>query len=205
MGGRAGLAVAYATAPDAERLRGEIGRILLDLLRAGRAARLRSASELIARAGTLAAMQSPAAAPVAAAAGRRGKGTSTKAATVAAPTIADDPGGGEPTADADPAADTAGSRKVPAAERRRAVNLLLDAWRILARDLALAQAGAIRSVRDVALLEELEGAAAAAPAGAFAAFLGRLTRAGELVEGNVSPELVLDVLLVRWPVVGSKP
>ena len=204
VGGRAGLAVAYASAPDAERLRGEIGRILLDLLRAGRAARLRSASELIARAGTLAAMQSPAAAPVAAA-GRRAKGASTKAVAVPPPAIADDPVGGEPTVDPDPAADAAGSRKVPAAERRRAVNLLLDAWRILTRDLALAQAGAIRSVRDVALLEELEGAAAAAPAGAFAAFLARLTRAGELVEGNVSPELVLDVLLVRWPVVGSKP
>ena len=49
----------------------------------------------------------------------------------------------------------------------------------------------------------MERAARAAAPGAFAAFLARLTRAGELVDGNVSPELVLDVLLVRWPVVGS--
>ena len=33
------------------------------------------------------------------------------------------------------------------------------------------------------------------------AFLARLSRAGELVDANVAPELVLDVLLVRWPAV----
>ena len=196
-GGRAGLAVAYAAAPEAEALRGEIGRILVDLLAAGRAARLRSASELIARAGSLAAMQAPAPSPAATSPSRRGKAGASKAAAAtpaeAPPEAAD--------AEADPAADAGPARKVPAAERRRAVGVLLDAWRTLARDLALVQAGATRSIRDVGLLEELEAAAAAAPDGAFASFLARLSRAGELVDANVAPELVLDVLLVRWPAV----
>ena len=93
-------------------------------------------------------------------------------------------------------------RKASAADRRRALGVLLDAWRGLARDLALAQLGAVRSIRDVGLLEELQATAAIAPPDAFAAFLGRLARAGELLDANVSPELVLDVLLVRWPAAG---
>jgi hypothetical protein len=59
--------------------------------------------------------------------------------------------------------------------------------------------GAITDVRDVALLEELEAAARSIPEGAGAAALARLVRATELVDSNVSPELVLDVLLLRWP------
>ena len=31
------------------------------------------------------------------------------------------------------------------------------------------------------------------------AFFRRLVRAGELLEVNATPELVLDVLLIRWP------
>jgi len=31
------------------------------------------------------------------------------------------------------------------------------------------------------------------------AFLGRLDAAGELLEANVRPELVLDTLLLAWP------
>ena len=86
-----------------------------------------------------------------------------------------------------------------ASERRRALALLLDAWRDLARDLALAQLGATGDVRDVALLEELEAAARALPDGAAATALARLVRATELVDANVSPELVLDVVILRWP------
>jgi hypothetical protein len=89
--------------------------------------------------------------------------------------------------------------RVSAAERRRALALLLDVWRDVARDLVLAQLGATRSVRDVALLEELDAVAREQPAGAAAGALARLVRAAELLEANVSPELVLDVLLVRWP------
>jgi DNA polymerase III delta' subunit len=193
-GGRAGLAVAYATAPEAEAIRNELSRTLLDLLRAGRAARLLSAKDLIARAGALAALLAPAAAP-AAAAPVRGRGRGSRA-TVGRPADgADRTQAGEAPADApdQPAA------KVSASERRRALAMLLDAWRDLARDLALAQLGAAGDVRDVALLEELEAAARALPDGAAATALARIVRATELVDANVSPELVLDVVILRWP------
>jgi DNA polymerase III subunit delta' len=194
-GGRAGLAVAYATAPEAERIRNELSRTFLDLLAAGRAARLLAAKDLIARAAALAAMLAPAAAAVAAAP-VRGRGRRSATATVGQP--------------ANPAASTVGAEgsldtadepaaKVSASERRRALALLLDAWRDLARDLALAQLGETADVRDVALLEELEAAARALPDGAAATALARLVRATELVDANVSPELVLDVVILRWP------
>ena len=35
--------------------------------------------------------------------------------------------------------------------------------------------------------------------GAPADALARVVRASELLDSNVSPELVLDVLLLRWP------
>ena len=104
---------------------------------------------------------------------------------------------GGPEADA-PATDEPVA-KVSAAERRRALAVLLDAWRDIARDLALAQAGSPRTVRDVALMEELDAAARDLPDGAAASALARLLRASELLDANVAPELVLDVLLVRWP------
>ncbi len=49
------------------------------------------------------------------------------------------------------------------------------------------------------ILEEIEAAARELAAGSPAEFLARLVRADELVAGNVSPELELDVLLIRWP------
>ncbi len=207
-GGRAGLAVAYAAAPEAEAVRGEIGRVLLDLVGATRSVRLRAAKELLARASTLAAMADPQ--PVKATPARRGragaKGGSLPSEPDAAaiprgdPTPADGVAG--PAAEDVPGADAEPERKASAAERRRALGVLLDTWRGLARDLALAQLGAVRSIRDVGLLEELQATAAVAPPEAFASFLGRLARAGELLDANVSPELVLDVLLVRWPTAG---
>jgi hypothetical protein len=193
-GGRAGLAVAYATAPEAEAIRNELSRTLLDLLRAGPAARLLAAKDLIGRAGALAALLAPAAAPVAATPARvRARGTRAAAIQPAdgvAAAVGDE---------APPAAPDEPLAKVSASERRRALALLLDAWRDLARDLALAQLGATGDVRDVALLEELAAAARALPDGAAATALARLVRAAELVDANVSPELVLDVVMLRWP------
>ena len=89
--------------------------------------------------------------------------------------------------------------KVSASERRRALALLLDAWRDVARDLALAQVGATATVRDVALHRGARTAARSLPDGAAALALARLVRATELVDSNVSPELVLDVVILRWP------
>ena len=54
-------------------------------------------------------------------------------------------------------------------------------------------------VREVALLEELGDAARRLSPGAGGEALARLLRAGELLEANVSPELLLDVLLLHWP------
>ena len=69
----------------------------------------------------------------------------------------------------------------------------------MTRDLALAQLGATRALRDVALMEEIEVAARDLAPGAPADALARVVRASELLDSNVSPELVLDVLLLRWP------
>jgi DNA polymerase III subunit delta' len=202
-GGRPGLAVAYAAAPEAEAIRNEISRTLIDLLAEGRAARLRAARDLLARATSLAALLAPAVAPTVAAPRRRispraGPGAATSTAAVVLENAAEPVTAPEPTG-ADTQGDEPVAAKASAAERRRALALLLDAWRHVARDLALAQLGALRSVRDVALLEELERAARSIPAGAPGDALARLVRASELLDANVSPELVLDVLVLRWP------
>jgi hypothetical protein len=198
--GRAGLAVAYAAAPDAVVIRAELVRRLLDLLAARPAERLAAAKDLQARALALArllAAPAPAAADAAPPAKGRGKGAAkgTSAAGVgAAPAAASEDSADEP-ADAEPGAGS----KVSPAERRLALRTLVELWRDLARDLALVERGAIATVRDVGLLEELEAASRALPTGAAAAALAGLVRAGEMLDGNVTPELVLDMLLLRWP------
>jgi DNA polymerase III delta' subunit len=211
--GRAGLAVAYATAPEAEAVRGELTRTLLDLLGEGRSARLRARADLMGRAGALGALLAPAHAAAPDAPKRGGRGAKDRPAVVKAA-----PGGGTDASgaarigldgdartgldDGAPAAPEAADEppsRTPAAERRRALATLLGAWRDLARDLALVEAGAPGGVHDVALLEELEAAVRGLPAGAAARALTRLVRADELLEANVSPELLLDVLLLRWP------
>jgi DNA polymerase-3 subunit delta' len=201
-GGRPGLAVAYARSVEAERLRGELVRSLLDLLGRSRAERLVVARELQATAGALASSLDPVSQGAAEAPRRRGKGAGAAPAGAAAGTGTqpDEAAERETPADGDaPAGDTGPGPKASAAERRRAIATLLDLWRDLARDLECASRDATASIRDVALLEDLERAAAALPPGAAAEALARLVRAGELLDVNATPELVLDVLLVRWP------
>jgi DNA polymerase-3 subunit delta' len=194
-GGRPGIAVAYATAPEAEAVRAELVLTLLDLAGRSRAARLGAARDLLARAMALAGFLEPApAGAVAPAPRRRTKGRTETAAIEAAPVS--EPAGGDP---ADTAAPEGATGKASAAERRRALALLLDLWRDLARDLAFAQAGAGTSIRDIARLEDIEATAHGLRPGAAADSLARLLRAGELLEVNASPELLLDVLLIRWP------
>jgi len=199
--GRAGLAVAYASAPEAEAVRGEISRTLLDLLGRGRADRLRAAKDLMGRASTLAALLAPAPEGGGEAAVQRGRGGKASAASRAAAPGEPPAGDAEPVPDGTTPDLSAGesSQRVPAAARRRALATLFEAWRSLARDLALAEIGAVAGVRDTALLEELEAAARDLPPGEGALALARLVRAGELLDANVSPELLLDVLLLRWP------
>jgi hypothetical protein len=81
----------------------------------------------------------------------------------------------------------------------------VEAWRVVARDLALVQLGATSSVRDVSLIDDLGAAAPSLRPGAAAAFLARLDRAGELLESNVSPELVVDALVLAWPAAPVRP
>jgi hypothetical protein len=88
---------------------------------------------------------------------------------------------------------------VPPTERRRAVELLLGLWLEVARDLVLVRADGARSVRDTVLLEELAATAAAIAPGSAEAFLERGARAAELLAANVSPELILDSVVLAWP------
>jgi len=106
--------------------------------------------------------------------------------------------GSERTSEAD------GARS-SAAERRRAARQLLIIWRDVARDLAVAALGgtdARRAIHDVALLEELDRVAAQVSPSTSSAFLARLDQVAELVAGNVSPELAVDVLVLAWPSIG---
>ncbi len=202
--GRPGLAVAYASAPEAEAVRGEIVRTLLDLLGEGRAVRLHEAKSLLARARTLAQLLAPE--PAASIEEPRGRGRRRTPATPGRASAPDAPPGrpGAVEADAPHAAEaeTGGEEpatRLSAAERRRALGTLFDAWRDLARDLALMQAGAPGGVRAVTLVEELEAAARDLPPRAASEALDQIVRAAELLDANVTPELLLDVQLLRWP------
>jgi hypothetical protein len=190
-GGRPGIALAYAAAPAAVVARGEMARTLLDLVDAPRARRLTVVRQLLAEAGTAAALLSPGG-PAATARSKGGRRTAEPAADSA---TAAEPLDGAP----DPSADGASTRRIPAAERRRAAAFLVETWRAVARDLAVAQLGDVTSIRDVPLIDDLVAAAAGLPPGAAAAFLERLSRAGELLESNVSAELIADGLVLAWP------
>ena len=96
-------------------------------------------------------------------------------------------------------AEAVSGKKIPASARRRAAEILVSVWIDLARDLALAGSGGLRSVRDPDLIEELTAAAAALSDGAAAASLAGTERAATLLANNASPELVLDVLALDWP------
>jgi DNA polymerase-3 subunit delta' len=195
-GGRPGLALAYARAPAAILIRAELTRVLLDLTDARPSARLAAARSSVPRAIALSAalaMADPSA-PARPVRRRAGAAIAAVAAVAVLPEVAaiDD----DPDAAVD---DGVAPAKTPAAERRRAVELLLGLWAEVARDLALVGAGGARSVRDTVLLEELTAIAATIAPGSAATFLARTARAAELLAGNVSPELVLDSLVLAWP------
>jgi DNA polymerase-3 subunit delta' len=192
-GGRPGLALAYARAPAAILIRAELTRVLLDLTDARPSVRLAAARSAVPRAIALSAALTAADPSVPARPVRRRAGApvAAMAAVPEAVAIDDDPDG---AADEDvvPA-------KTPAAERRRGVEILLGLWAEVARDLVLVGTGGARSVRDPVLLEELTAISVAIAPGSAATFLARTARAAELLAGNVSPELVLDSLVLAWP------
>jgi hypothetical protein len=201
--GRPGDAVALARSPASVVIRSEVGRTLLDLLSATRADRLRIGRDLLGRTaellGALRTAGAPEDAPPSTGRGRRsGKGA---AAMSAETTAADATGPVEPAAVAGPAgplASAASGARVPAAERRAAALALAAIWRDVARDLALVALGERGDVRQLDLLDDLEAVASRLPDGFPARQLRRLDVAGERLEGNVSPELVVDELVLGW-------
>jgi DNA polymerase III delta' subunit len=195
-GGRPGDAIGLARSPTALVLRGEVGRTLLDLTAATRADRLRLGRDLLARAGELLS------------AGRTGEsGTPAQAGrrrSSGGPRLGEH--GGEHSGTAGTDADAGGVDgevaaapvRAPAAERRAAAIALVAIWRDLARDLALVHLGEPGDVRQIDLLDDLEAAARRLPRDFAPAQLRRLDVAGERLEGNVSPELVVDALALGW-------
>ena len=202
--GRPGLALAYARAPEAVLIRAELTRIALDLTEARPSARLAAARSAIPRAIALSsalAAGDPALATAARPVRRRGAAAAASvpaSVTASMPAIVDLPE--EDPSDARSDEVNGAARKGPSApERRRAVEILMGLWGDVARDLALVGSGGARSVRDTVLLEELTAASAVIPPGAAAAFLARSAQAAEMLASNVSPELLLDTLVLAWP------
>lgn len=189
--GRPGLALAYARAPEALLIRAELSRVPLDFTGASPSARLAAARAAMPRALALGAALTRRDDGAPAARLPRGRGRPP-------PTIAPEPGD-DPDDAAIEDADEVRGRPIPAAERRQAIEILIALWADLARDLALAGAGGGRSVRDPVLLEELTSIAAIVEPGAVTRFLDRAERAAELLACNVSPELLLDSLVLAWP------
>jgi DNA polymerase-3 subunit delta' len=198
-GGRPGLAMAYARSPDAVAIRGELSRSMLDLVSAGRPARLAGVREQMARAADLLAALAP---PVSADAddaratrGRRStrRGSAAAAGPAPAPAAVAASAGGED--DAAGATPTRGS----AAERRRAAAALLAVWREVATDLVRTQLGDPGAVHEPDLLEEYAAAARTVPHAAIVAFLGRIDAALERLNTNANSELVLDVAALAIP------
>lgn len=209
-GGRPGIARIWALAPDAVAARAEIARSLLDLAGERAVRRLSVGRDLLKRAGELVRALDVAAQPAPdGPSQKRGRKAGRAAAEIPSETAAvsadpDDTGktGGNGAADPEDAEDNDGQAergvRVPAAERRRAAMALVEIWRDLSRDLVLVGFGEERRLRDPAMLDDLR-AAADLTADDLAAFIARLDRTAELIDGNVSAELAIDVLLLAWP------
>ncbi len=202
--GRPGVAMSWAHAPDAVVTRDGLARTLLDLLAAPPAVRLAAARGVLGAATDLVTVLVAAGTAVARTDDgqpgitRRGRPGAREARGAQAKVATPDPAASD-GADVPGAVDPAAARRAPVAERRKAVAAIIEIWRDVTRDLAVVQLSGLGAVRDQALLDDLQSAATGLAPGVAAAFLSRLTRAGELLEANVSPELLLDGLLVAWP------
>ena len=186
--GRPGVAMAYARLPEAVTIHDEIARSLLDLLSAPVSTRLVSGRELIERAVALDTALRPVE-PAVLPAARLPRGSS-KGPRPATPAPAAD--------EADAGGEAPATGKRSPAERRRGVLILLDLWRDVALDLAIAALGGRHEVRDPALLDDLVASASIVRPQQIGAFLVHLDRIAELVEGNTGPELAIDVLVLAW-------
>ena len=199
-GGRPGVAMGWAADPGALQVRDELARTLLDLTDARPSERLVAIRGALGRAMamTASAEGAPASVPTRAPkAGARAANAAnaTSAATAAAPE------GGEAAAEGDPDdLETEGpAARIPANERRRAAEAIVDLWTAIARDLALEGLGVEGSARELALLDETVALGRDLDPAALTAALDRLGRAAVLLATNVAPELVLDDLALGWP------
>lgn len=206
--GRPGHAIAFARAPQAVVIRGEIARTLIDLLDASVTARLGGIRDLAGRAAEMNRALDAGAAdagpsdPGRRGGGRRGRGASPAGGPVPPAALAGPGRTGDVTepateAESEPVADERAAR-VPASERRRAALALLEVWRVVARDVGLVIAGEVEAVRDRDIVDDLAGPARRLDPASIGAALRRLDVAAERLEGNVGPELVLDVLALKW-------
>jgi hypothetical protein len=100
-------------------------------------------------------------------------------------------------------AEIAAPARASAAERRRATEAIVSVWTDVARDLVVVARGMPDAARDIGLLDETRDAAGQHDPDDVLAFLERLGRATTLLAGNVSPELVLDDLVLAWPRVAT--
>jgi DNA polymerase III delta' subunit len=208
-GGRPGLALAYAMAPEGVAARAEIDRSLLDLMALRPHARLaimrallgraRDLSETIARAGApvVEPPDGDAARLVARLASRRA--LSGAGAEVAGPPPSGGPGTGAADGDDVSTELTEPAGRASPIERRRAAAQLVDLWRDLALDLERVRLGDGGRLHDPGLLEEMRSAAARLQDRSLAPFIARLARIAEAIDGNASPELAVDVLALAWP------
>jgi DNA polymerase III delta' subunit len=192
-GGRPGIAMAWARQPDAVLAREQLTRTLLDLSDARPSERFASMRAALPLAGAVAAIEDDRAdagvsAPAEGTATTRGKGAGTRKRAAAV----DDP--------VDPADEGAvAPARASAAERRRATEAIVAVWTDLARDLVVIARGMPAAARDTGLLDETGAIAARHDPASVLRFLERLGRATTLLAGNVSPELVLDDLVLAWP------
>jgi DNA polymerase-3 subunit delta' len=201
-GGRPGLALALAHEPEATLVHARLMRGLLDVLPLDRRARFDAIAGLLADAtalddaterGMRTAERAEAADQDAAPPPRRRSSARTAAASPSA-----SPSRSKATAGATPGTARSSARATPV-ERRRAAMRVLSAWRDLARDLLVLADGGERHVRQVELLEELDAVAPRLDGAALVGFVAGLDVLTAAIEAYANPELVLDVLLLRWP------
>jgi DNA polymerase III delta' subunit len=210
--GRPGLALAYARSTDAERIRGEIARGILDMLAARRGVRLAAIREMMKSAAALDAALAEArrdntatasgtgsSGPTAASGrGRKGKVTSQMPETKAAVAVGT---AGVAADEADDAApnDEPVAIKLAASERRAAAATLMEIWAAVARDVAVVKAGGTRQLHEIGLVDEFRAIAPAVSAATLTGFLAQLATIDRQLDENVNPELALDVLTLGWP------
>ena len=173
-GGRPGAALALATNSDAIIAQGRLARTLLDLLGADRRRRLAAQQELIDDGVVLAAAAS-------------------------SMQLADTAGTADPAPAKGRSKASTGTRRASPAERRAAVTQVIYVWRDVARDLAVAARGGKRELNQYELLDELTEAGAKVDPRSATVFMQRIDALGRALDSYANPELVLDALLLEWP------